>query len=159
MTSLVHWFVHAFFLVSGIAIFLRGFFPMRAVVQTVATINETCFSLDTHFGGDEKITPQECALKATFDRVIFILIDALRADFVLPHAPDSFDSNLAHMKFVRSLIERNETISYVAMAQPPTVTMPRVKVRVIICCSKFFRFILDVCCSITLFLMGLSTLS
>jgi len=139
MSSFIQLFVYAVFLVSGIAIFLRGFLPMKVVVPSLATFNETCFTLNTHFGGNNETTSQECTLQATFDRVIFILIDALRADFVLPCAPDSSESDLAQMKFVRSLIERNETVSYVAVAQPPTVTMPRVKVRLIICCSNIYR--------------------
>ena len=54
---------------------------------------------------------------------MIILIDALRADFVLP-----MESDLPRMKFVESLINLNETISFKAKANPPTVTLPRIKV-------------------------------
>ena len=64
---------------------------------------------------------------ASFGRLVIILIDALRADFVLP-----MESDLPRMKFVESLINLNETISFKAKANPPTVTLPRIKVNCII---------------------------
>jgi predicted AlkP superfamily pyrophosphatase or phosphodiesterase len=52
--------------------------------------------------------------------MVFVLIDALRADFMLGAA--------TAMPFVDLMRRRNEAFAFVANAQIPTVTMPRIKV-------------------------------
>jgi hypothetical protein len=130
MVSLHYWFLYSTFLLAGIAVFLTGFFPVKISNPSFAAVNETCLHLDAHCCHDEadKLASRSCFLQASYGRMIFILIDALRADFVLPDVKDFQSGNLARMKFVSSLILRNETISFTALAHPPTVTMPRVKV-------------------------------
>ena len=59
-----------------------------------------------------------------YDRLVFVLIDALRSDFVLPFAK----SDLPQMKFVSGLVESGHALGLSAKAHPPTVTMPRIKV-------------------------------
>nr|CAG8499725.1 12721_t:CDS:10 [Entrophospora candida] len=63
----------------------------------------------------EKILPPT----PKFDRLVLVLIDALRSDFV-------FGEN-SEMKFVKSLIENHYAIPYTAIATAPTVTLPRIK--------------------------------
>lgn len=60
-----------------------------------------------------------------YGKFVFILIDALRADFLLP---SSTNDNLPKMKFLQRKIMNNETQSFLAKAHPPTVTLPRIKV-------------------------------
>lgn len=52
-----------------------------------------------------------------------MLVDALREDFVFGA------SGRTYMPYTRHLVERGSSYSYVAKARPPTVTMPRIKVR------------------------------
>lgn len=60
---------------------------------------------------------------ALFKRVVIVLIDALREDFVFG------PNGRKYMPYIRHLVERGSTHSFVAKARPPTVTMPRIKVR------------------------------
>ncbi|CAI5737055.1 unnamed protein product [Hyaloperonospora brassicae] len=72
-----------------------------------------------------------------YDRLIVVLIDALRADMVLGSAAMHSDSvgdlqerraelNV-HMPFTSALVTSGRALGYVAHASVPTVTMPRVK--------------------------------
>lgn len=56
------------------------------------------------------------------DRLVFVLIDALRADFVLDRPRNSIA-----MPFIQEKIELNKTFSFISTASLPTVTMPRIK--------------------------------
>lgn len=59
-----------------------------------------------------------------FKKVVIVLIDALREDFI-------FGPNGAkYMPYTRHLVERGSTHSFIAKARAPTVTMPRIKVSV-----------------------------
>lgn len=58
-----------------------------------------------------------------FKRVVIMLVDALREDFVFG------PSGRMYMPYTRHLVERGSSHSFVAKARPPTVTMPRIKVR------------------------------
>ena len=69
-------------------------------------------------------------------QVVIVLIDALRADFVLNKKDLSklgleFSGNLDYPKinFLADKIENGEALAFVAKATPPTVTLPRIKVR------------------------------
>ena len=68
-------------------------------------------------------------VKPLFQKMVFILIDALRADFVLPLS----GSDLPRMEFVSRLVANKETFSFLARAHAPTVTMPRIKVSMTFC--------------------------
>ena len=62
-----------------------------------------------------------------FQRLVFVLVDALRADFVL-----SLESNikaLPKMEFTRDRIASGGACAFLAKAHAPTVTMPRLKVQ------------------------------
>ena len=56
--------------------------------------------------------------------MVFIVIDALRADFIL-------DDNLnLSMPYLYSLHQKHEACSFLAKAHTPTVTLPRIKAMV-----------------------------
>ncbi|CAG8448178.1 9695_t:CDS:2 [Funneliformis caledonium] len=94
----------------GIFFFAKGFFPYKANLSGLSTINDLP-PLPT----GEKILPP----KPKFDRLVFMLIDALRSDFVF--------GNNSGLKFVQSLISERLAIPYTAIATAPTVTLPRIK--------------------------------
>jgi ethanolaminephosphotransferase len=66
------------------------------------------------FANDFKTQP-------AFTRLVLVVIDALRMDFVF-----SEDSG---MRYLQSLIRKKQAFGYNAHADSPTVTLPRIKVR------------------------------
>ena len=88
----------------SILIFAKGFFPHKAVLPGLATWTE-----DSHAS----------LVSAPFDKVIFMVVDALRSDFVY--------SNASNFHFTQSLIRTGAAVPFTGHASPPTITMPRVK--------------------------------
>ncbi|APA15371.1 hypothetical protein sscle_14g101410 [Sclerotinia sclerotiorum 1980 UF-70] len=88
----------------AILIFASGFFPYKPFLSGLAQYE----SLD--FG-----EPPE----APFDKVIFMVVDALRSDFVF--------SNSSGFKFTQGLISNGAALPFTAHATSPTITMPRIK--------------------------------
>lgn len=91
-------------LVSSLIIFAKGFFPHKAFLPGLATWPE---------GRDSGLR------SAPFERVIFMVVDALRSDFVY--------GNASSFSFTQSLIRSGAAIPFTGHASPPTITMPRVK--------------------------------
>ncbi|KAK5730034.1 major facilitator superfamily transporter protein [Elasticomyces elasticus] len=97
-------------LLVAILAFAQGFFPYKPLLPGLATLD------------DEQDVQQRMEAEqeeAVFDRVIFMVVDALRSDFVYGYH-SGFD-------FTQSLIRDGAAIPFTAHASPPTVTMPRVK--------------------------------
>lgn len=57
-----------------------------------------------------------------FKKVVIVLIDALRDDFVFGSKGKQF------MPYTTQVVEKGTSYSFIAEAKPPTVTMPRIKV-------------------------------
>ncbi|XP_061192522.1 GPI ethanolamine phosphate transferase 2-like [Saccostrea echinata] len=99
-TTVVIWF----------AVFLTCFMPIRK--ESVE------FSLTDHVEQKtEDLVPGTPGLSRQYNKTVMILIDALRADFVM--APDT------PMTKTKELISKN--VAFVAKAHTPTVTLPRIK--------------------------------
>ncbi|EMC97401.1 hypothetical protein BAUCODRAFT_147489 [Baudoinia panamericana UAMH 10762] len=90
-------------------VFAFGFFPYKPLLPGLATFPD---AQDTSVWGHGQ--PE-----AIFDRVVFMVVDALRTDFVY-----GYNSGF---EFTQSLIRNGAAIPFTAHATPPTVTMPRVK--------------------------------
>ncbi|KAI7294501.1 hypothetical protein KC315_g19112, partial [Hortaea werneckii] len=90
-------------------VFAVGFFPFKPLLPGLAAFGDV---QEQDVWGDQQ--PE-----AIFDRVVFMVVDALRADFVYGH-----HSGFA---FTQELIRSGAAIPFTAHATPPTVTMPRVK--------------------------------
>ncbi|RXM28722.1 GPI ethanolamine phosphate transferase 2 [Acipenser ruthenus] len=104
--------------VFGIALFLRGYFPLP--VKSSISAKSKVADLPTEpLAGNvanwTKIPPP------LFKRVVIVLIDALREDFVFGPKGKQF------MPYTSHLVERGPSHSFVAKARAPTVTMPRIK--------------------------------
>lgn len=104
--------------VVGVAIFIRGFFP--APVRSSARPEH----------GVETPAPEPVAGASSnwtklpsplFSKVVIVLIDALRDDFVFG------SKGVKYMPYTTYLVEKGASHSFVAEAKPPTVTMPRIK--------------------------------
>ncbi|KIW20627.1 hypothetical protein PV08_01203 [Exophiala spinifera] len=89
-------------LITSLLIFAKGFFPHKAFLTGLATWSE---------GHQPRPAP--------FDRVVFMVVDALRSDFVY--------GNASHFAFTQSLIRSGAALPFTGHASAPTITMPRVK--------------------------------
>ncbi|CAJ0577673.1 unnamed protein product, partial [Mesorhabditis spiculigera] len=74
---------------------------------------------------DVRVSTKDCWMQPKFGRVIFVVIDALRYDFLAPAPPPSTAPYLGQMKFVQSL--SNSSILSPIMADSPTTTLQRLK--------------------------------
>ncbi|RAL07722.1 mannose-ethanolamine phosphotransferase LAS21 [Aspergillus homomorphus CBS 101889] len=86
----------------AIAIFSSGFFPYKSLSSGLARFED-----------------KEDGFEAPFDKVIFMVVDALRSDFVY--------SNTSGFVLTQSLIRSGAALPFTAHASSPTVTMPRLK--------------------------------
>uniref|UniRef100_A0A8C7H2J2 Phosphatidylinositol glycan anchor biosynthesis class G (EMM blood group) n=1 Tax=Oncorhynchus kisutch TaxID=8019 RepID=A0A8C7H2J2_ONCKI len=104
--------------VLGIALFLRGFFPVpiKSSFSSKSKLSDVPPEPFTGRSLNSSKVPD-----ALFKRVVIVLIDALREDFVFG------PNGRKYMPYIRHLVERGSTHSFVAKARPPTVTMPRIK--------------------------------
>ncbi|KAL2262095.1 hypothetical protein VTK26DRAFT_2497 [Humicola hyalothermophila] len=89
----------------AILVFATGFFPYKPLLPGLASYDAV-----TEYG-DPPAAP--------FDKLVFMVIDALRSDFVYT-AGSGFE-------FTQSLIRDGAALPFTAHATPPTVTMPRLK--------------------------------
>jgi ethanolamine phosphate transferase 2 subunit G len=88
----------------AVLVFATGFFPYKAVLPGLAGHDEL----------SRGVLPQ-----GQFDKIIFMVVDALRSDFVY--------SENSGFKFTQSLIRNGDAIPFTAHATSPTITMPRIK--------------------------------
>ncbi|KAJ0410402.1 hypothetical protein P43SY_002734 [Pythium insidiosum] len=75
---------------------------------------------------------EEPTTTPSFDRLVVVLIDALRADMVLGAEAlgkerGNLDELSRFMPYTRRLVDEGDALAYVAHAGVPTVTMPRLK--------------------------------
>ncbi|KAK4650783.1 major facilitator superfamily transporter protein [Podospora pseudocomata] len=89
----------------AIFVFGKGFFPYKPLLPGLATYGESSV-----YGEPPK---------AQFDKLVFMVVDALRSDFV-------YTAN-SGFKFTQSLIRDGGALPFTAHATSPTVTMPRLK--------------------------------
>ncbi|XP_069818573.1 GPI ethanolamine phosphate transferase 2 [Dendropsophus ebraccatus] len=103
--------------VLGLALFLRGFFPVPVRSQSrKSSISEV--PAEPWAGKTSNWTQLPHPL---FKRAVILLIDALRQDFVFGA------KGKENMPYITQLIEKGPAISFIAKATAPTVTMPRIK--------------------------------
>ena len=119
---------------TGIVIFLGGFFPLKPAIHDTASVHDSCFSLKDGCCGTNitSVSASDCVLQPVYGRLVIILIDALRTDFVLPEVGRDGDYTLCNEPKMSTTCHRivdHQTASFHAVAHPPTVTMPRIKVQ------------------------------
>ncbi|XP_053073723.1 GPI ethanolamine phosphate transferase 2 isoform X5 [Acinonyx jubatus] len=106
--------------VLGVALFLRGFFPAAVRSSSRTEHQAEPPAPEPSTGASSNWTKLPPPL---FSKVVIMLIDALRDDFVFGSKGVKF------MPYTTYLVEKGASHSFVAEAKPPTVTMPRVKER------------------------------
>ncbi|KAL4998988.1 alkaline-phosphatase-like protein [Aspergillus recurvatus] len=103
----------------AVLVFSLGFFPYKPLIPGLAT-----------FELSKDVPPR------VFDKVIFMVVDALRSDFVY--------SNNSGFLFTQSLIRSGAAIPFTAYAGSPTVTMPRLKAMTTGSVPSFLDVILNI---------------
>ncbi|KAK4816593.1 hypothetical protein QYF61_018641 [Mycteria americana] len=104
----------------GVALFLRGFFPVpvRSLPRREARGDPPAEPAPPGPGTVSNWTKIPPPL---FKKVVIVLIDALRDDFVFGSKGKQF------MPYTTQVVEKGTSYSFIAEAKPPTVTMPRIK--------------------------------
>ncbi|XP_077434005.1 GPI ethanolamine phosphate transferase 2, catalytic subunit [Vanacampus margaritifer] len=121
------------FEVVGVALFLRGFLSesVKSSQSSKSTLDLPPEPLSEGSHNSSHI-PQPL-----FNRVVIMLIDGMRQDFL-------FGANgRSNMPYTRQLVERGSTLSYVARAKFPTVTMPRIKALTTGSIPAFVEFVMN----------------
>uniref|UniRef100_A0A3Q1GDX5 Phosphatidylinositol glycan anchor biosynthesis class G (EMM blood group) n=1 Tax=Acanthochromis polyacanthus TaxID=80966 RepID=A0A3Q1GDX5_9TELE len=108
------------FEVIGVALFLRGFFPVP-VKSSFSSKSEHTAASYLLYPAPRDLNLLQLRKYPLFQRVVVMLVDALREDFVFGPSGRMF------MPYTRHVVERGSSHSFVAKARPPTVTMPRIK--------------------------------
>ncbi|KAM7155915.1 GPI ethanolamine phosphate transferase 2 isoform 2-T2 [Molossus nigricans] len=104
--------------VLGVALFLRGFFPAPVRSSSGTEHQAESPAPEPSAGATSNWTKLPPPL---FSKVVIMLIDALRDDFVFGSKGVKF------MPYTTYLVGKGASHSFVAEAKPPTVTMPRIK--------------------------------
>ncbi|XP_033738770.1 GPI ethanolamine phosphate transferase 2-like isoform X2 [Pecten maximus] len=100
------------------AVFLRSFFPIRNGLPGFSVQSD--FSIGLFSKNATLDSKTESSFNPpVFEKMVFVLIDALRADFVL--------GKQSPMTNLQDLWTKGKVIRYIAKVHPPTVTLPRIK--------------------------------
>ncbi|XP_015676727.1 GPI ethanolamine phosphate transferase 2, partial [Protobothrops mucrosquamatus] len=101
----------------GVGLFLRGFFPVAVRSQ----LRSGTFGQVPPEPPQTDLTSNWTKISPIFNKVVIVLIDALRDDFVFG------SKGLKFMPYTTELVEKGTTHAFIAEAKAPTVTMPRIK--------------------------------
>ncbi|KAG0271384.1 major facilitator super transporter protein [Linnemannia exigua] len=104
----------------GLVMFAKGFFPYKAISTTFASLDE--LPLEPTLAGpisNGQDSHQPTKVKPRFGKIVLMLVDALRSDFLYGN-----ESDFRHMQ---ELIDDHKAIPFTALASAPTVTLPRLK--------------------------------
>lgn len=97
--------------ITGFVLFLCGFFPSKVVLPGSNTFLQQDLNYKSPFLKNNG--------KPQFERLILMVVDAMRADFCF--------SEESNFKFLHQLINNGHAIPFTAFSNPPTVTLPRLK--------------------------------
>ena len=126
----------------GMLLFAYGYFTVDDEMLSESEVNSLRLSLPEETQAQLAAIQIKCSpelSRAIFNKLIFVVIDALRADFIpsittspssqysMPSSQYSMPSSQYSMPFLENLIRTEAAVSMVSEAQTPTVTMPRIK--------------------------------
>ncbi|KAI9504019.1 alkaline-phosphatase-like protein [Coemansia spiralis] len=105
----------------GLGFFIKGFFPYKKSIPGFASRHDQPQDItQIDISGIGSAAPGAFVHEtAQYDRLVIMLVDALRNDFV-------FGNNSA-MEYTQSLLRGGQAVGFTAKALAPTVTMPRIK--------------------------------
>lgn len=90
----------------AILLFIFAFFPRKIVLTGISK--------------QDPDQDRDLQRDRPFQKLVFVIIDALRSDFL-------FDSQISHFNNVHQWLNTGEAWGYTSFANPPTVTLPRLK--------------------------------
>ncbi|CAI4044675.1 hypothetical protein SUVZ_10G1360 [Saccharomyces uvarum] len=90
----------------AILLFIFAFFPRKIVLPGISQ--------------QDPDQDRDLQHERPFQKLVFVVIDALRSDFL-------FDSRISHFNNVHEWLNTGEAWGYTSFANPPTVTLPRLK--------------------------------
>ena len=133
-----HWptFVAMLINLIGMLLFASAFFSVDDRMLSESEVTEFRSSLPLRMQqllAKMEITCSPHYSTPAFTKLVFVVIDALRADFIPSISPgDLFATNSDSpvdptMPFLEQLIQSNAALPLISEAQTPTVTMPRIK--------------------------------
>ncbi|KAF9956063.1 major facilitator super transporter protein [Mortierella alpina] len=115
--------------------FAKGFFPYKVISTSFSTLQDLPplpvvppvtgqegsepRTLDRDRTQDQEPLLKSDSIKPRFGKVVLMLVDALRSDFLYGNDSD--------FRFMQSLINDHKAIPFTALASAPTVTLPRLK--------------------------------
>ena len=117
---------------AGIVLFAHSFFSvedkMLSSVESTRLRNSAIKPETMHQFSQVEGHCQSLVGYKVADKMVLMVVDALRADFISSIANSSLSKscNLS-MPFVESLIQDRKAVGLVSQAQTPTVTLPRIK--------------------------------
>ncbi|TMW63072.1 hypothetical protein Poli38472_005690 [Pythium oligandrum] len=123
--------VHA----AALYLFTTGFFLTRFEVPDVSECESPPHApaanahLRHHDASGVTVESESCWMPRRFRRVVFVVIDALRFDFVASPSDDPSSFYLNHLPVLNATLETQPTHSalFKFVADPPTMTMQRLK--------------------------------
>ncbi|KAF9924927.1 major facilitator super transporter protein [Mortierella alpina] len=105
----------------GLVMFAKGFFPYKVISTSFSTLQDLPPLPVVPITGQEGQEPtfESGTINPRFGKVVLMLVDALRSDFLYGNDSD--------FRFMQSLINDHKAIPFTALASAPTVTLPRLK--------------------------------
>ncbi|KAE8143234.1 alkaline-phosphatase-like protein [Aspergillus pseudotamarii] len=128
---MIHVVVHA----VGLYFFTKGFLSSRRVLENSSTCTRPLLPAFPRYESSYlQSTQSGCWMPRSFDKAVILVIDALRYDFAVPHAPQS-SGNDAYQPFHNALTilhekatqEPQNAVLFPFIADPPTTTLQRLK--------------------------------
>ncbi|XP_071954427.1 GPI ethanolamine phosphate transferase 2-like isoform X2 [Antedon mediterranea] len=111
---------------QGLFIFIKGFLPIKQIPPGHASHSDAAPEPSYPTTNNDGVAPEpsypsdnDVLRQPMFGRLVLVLIDAFRWDFLL--------GDKKRMIFTQQLIDSGYSLSFIAKAHSPTVTMPRVK--------------------------------
>ncbi|CAM6089673.1 unnamed protein product [Calypogeia fissa] len=122
---------------TGLLLFALGFFPVKPALNGVSGTASFAPGCDADYSveGDSDLHngkrspgPEIGLVRAQYDRLVFMVIDGLPAEFILGNGMEAPKPELMEaMPFTQKLLSTGSAVGYHAKAASPTVTMPRLK--------------------------------
>ncbi|KAL4197269.1 hypothetical protein AMTRI_Chr04g250260 [Amborella trichopoda] len=129
--------VAAMLQISGLFLFILGFFPVKPALTGVSGPESYMPVFDGAESHEtERLPPDQLrslyqetsGVTPLFDRLILMVVDGLPAEFVLgKDGSHPSEALMNAMPYTQSLLLNGKAVGYHARAAPPTVTMPRLK--------------------------------
>ncbi|CAI9111460.1 OLC1v1011684C3 [Oldenlandia corymbosa var. corymbosa] len=128
--------------IIGLSLFVMGFFPVKSTLSGTSGLESFFPPNLNHSVRDENISALPPAglfqlyqklsgVPPSFDRLVFMVIDGLPAEFILGRDGKPPEKVFMEaMPYTQSLLAKGKAMGYHAKAAPPTVTMPRLKAMV-----------------------------